>query len=380
MGKFYSSSDQLPALQIATWNDYEEGTAIESGIDNCVFLVPSQSGITIKWTVNGNENTIDHYSVFISTDGTNLSLVTDVSTGTYAVDLSKMKLSSSTTYFLYVQAVGQPSVQNKMSPPIAYRPGDQPPAVSLNVSQSGSLTYTASTSASSGSIAKSTIDFGDGTVTAGPSATHTYGAVGSYLVTATVSDSTGASSVAVQQVSAKLSSSGGVTIASPGSGSTVNWPTPIVASANSGTPVAAMSVLVDGTQAYAAHGDTLNTAIKVNSGTHQISVQALDASGNLINTASLTVDAEPGNLPPVARITVTPMPTISPTTVLACTATSSDPDGFINSSQVQFSNGKMFASPAALETFAVSGTYSATATVTDQFGATNTTSTTFTVP
>ena len=27
-GKFYSSSNQLPALQIATWNDYEEGTTI----------------------------------------------------------------------------------------------------------------------------------------------------------------------------------------------------------------------------------------------------------------------------------------------------------------------------------------------------------------
>jgi len=40
VGKFYSSGNQLPALQIATWNDYEEGTGIETGIDNCVFLVP----------------------------------------------------------------------------------------------------------------------------------------------------------------------------------------------------------------------------------------------------------------------------------------------------------------------------------------------------
>ena len=62
VGKFYSSGKQLPALQIATWNDYEEGTTIETGIDNCVYLVPSQSGTTIKWSVNGNENTIDHYT------------------------------------------------------------------------------------------------------------------------------------------------------------------------------------------------------------------------------------------------------------------------------------------------------------------------------
>src|SRR3989442_728175 len=32
-GKFYSRGNQLPALQIATWNDYEEGTTIEPGID-----------------------------------------------------------------------------------------------------------------------------------------------------------------------------------------------------------------------------------------------------------------------------------------------------------------------------------------------------------
>lgn len=68
IGQFYSVGNQLPALQIVTWNDYEEGTSIETGIDNCVFLIPSQSGSTISWTVNGNEDTIDHCTVFISTE------------------------------------------------------------------------------------------------------------------------------------------------------------------------------------------------------------------------------------------------------------------------------------------------------------------------
>ena len=168
IGKFYSPGHQLPALQLVTWNDYEEGTAIEPGIDNCVYLVPAQSGATIQWTVNGNENTIDHYTVFISTNGTNLSHVIDVPRGTHAVDFSKMKLSSSTTYFVYVKAFGAPSFHNQMSSPLAYRPGHQPPAVSLQVSQSGHLTYTASTSGSSGKIAKITINFGDGAVSSAP--------------------------------------------------------------------------------------------------------------------------------------------------------------------------------------------------------------------
>jgi autotransporter translocation and assembly factor TamB len=140
-----------------------------------------------------------------------------------------------------------------------------------------------------------------------------------------------------------------------------------------------MQVLIDGNVAYATHGDTINTVLKVFTGTHQISVQSLDASGNPIDAASLTVDAEPGDLPPTAKITVTAMPNISPTTVLACTATSSDPDGFVNGLQLQFSDGSNFSTPAALETFTTPGTYTATATVTDNFGATSTTSTTFSV-
>jgi PKD domain len=376
VGKFYSSSNQLPALQIATWNDYEEGTTIEPGIDNCVYLVPSQSGSTINWSVNGQESTIDHYAVFISTDGTNLSHLADVPGGTHAIDLSKLSVSAGTTYFVFVKAAGLPSIQNKMSPPIGYRPGDQPPTVSLNVSQNGALTYLASTSGSSGNIAKSVIDFGDGTVVNGASASHTYSTVGTYLITATVFDSAGASSVAVQRISAKAMPSG-ITILSPGSGSTVNWPTPVVASANLGAPVSAMQVLIDGKVAYAAHGDTINTAVKVFTGTHQISVQSLDPSGNPTSSANLTVDAEPGETPPIANIVITAMPNISPTTVLGCSAAST---GFISSDKLQYSNGSVFTTPAALETFATPGTYTATATVTDQFGATNTTSTTFPVP
>ena len=40
----YNSGKQLPALQLVTWNDYEEGTEIESGIDNCFSLSASVSG------------------------------------------------------------------------------------------------------------------------------------------------------------------------------------------------------------------------------------------------------------------------------------------------------------------------------------------------
>ena len=377
-GKFYSSSEQLPAIQIATWNDYEEGTAIEPGIDNCIYLAPSQSGTTIHWSVNGGEeNTIDHYTVFLSTDGTNLAKLGDVPTGTHAFDLGPLKLPDG-TYLVYIKATGAPSFQNKMSPAMAYHPSDQPPDVALSISQTGLLAYTATVAASSGTIAHSAIDFGDGTVITGLSASHSYQTVGTYLITASAYDAAGASAVVVQQISVKPSA-GGITVLSPGAGSTVNWPTMLVASANPGTPVSAMRVLIDGQEGYATNGDTLNTAIKIFTGSHQISVQSFDQAGNQTASTSFNVLAEPDDLPPVARIAVQPMPNISRTTVLGCTATSSDPDGFLISLQMQYSDGSHFSTPAALETFPAIGSYTATVTVMDQFGATDTTSTTFSV-
>ena len=377
-GKFYSGNNQLPGIQIATWNDYEEGTAIEPGIDNCVYLTPSQAGTTIQWGVNGgDESAIDHYTVFISTDGTNLSKLADVPTGRHTYDLSQFSLSPA-NYSVYVEATGKPSFQNKMSPAIVYHPGDQPPSIQLQVSQTGALTYTASTTGSAGSVAKSQIDFGDGTVANGTSASHTYGSLGTYLITATVYDSAGASNVAAQQISAKPSSAG-ISILAPVDGSTVNWPTTLQASANPGTPVSAMRVLIDGKQVYAAKGDTLNTALKVYTGSHQIAVQSLDASGNTTANASLNVVAEPNDIPPVANVAIKPLTNISNTTVLGCTATSFDADGFVNSYRLQFSDGSQFTSPGAVRTFSAPGTYKATATVTDQYGATDSTSTTFSV-
>lgn len=140
-----------------------------------------------------------------------------------------------------------------------------------------------------------------------------------------------------------------------------------------------MRVLIDGTQAYAAHGDTLNTSLKVFTGTHRITVQSLDAAGNVTASASVNVLAEPDDIPPIANITLKPLTSVSPTAMLGCTATSTDPDGFIMSFHLQYSDGSLFTTPAAPRTFAAPGLYKATATVMDQFGATSSTSTTFSV-
>ena len=119
--KYYSSSQPLPYMQVVTWNDYEEGTAIETGIDNCVSIAAQVSGSTLTWNINGQENTIDHYTVFVSQDGTNLTSLGDIAVGTHTLDLSQSGLQH-TAYTVYVKAVGKPSLRNQMSNAVSYRP------------------------------------------------------------------------------------------------------------------------------------------------------------------------------------------------------------------------------------------------------------------
>jgi hypothetical protein len=366
--KFFSSSKQLPALQIVTWNDYEEGSEIESGIDPCTFIVPSASGNTLSWTLGGgSENTVDHFTVFASTDGKNLAKLADVPAGQHSLDLSSFNLPSPVS--LFVKAVGQPSIRNLMSSPVVLKAGDAPPKVTLNTSLSADLTVTASTSTSDpdGSIASTTIDFGDGTVNSAASGTHKYASAGTFTVMATVVDNSGASAIAVSRVEVKAAA-GGVTILSPANSASVNWPTPIVASANFANPVARINVLIDGQPAFVDNKGVVNSNLKVFVGTHQITVQATDSTGATAQS-SVSVVGEPGNLPPTAVLTITPMPSIAANTVLACSVGSHDPDGFILQYKTQFSDGSTFFTPAVVHTLGSPGSFSATASVIDQFGA-----------
>ncbi len=379
---FFSASNQLPAIQLVTWNDYEEGTAIEPGVDDCVIVIPRINGTALSWDAGGgNENAVAFWRVFISTDGQNLMRLADLPTGTHALDLNAFGLNPG-YYIFFVEAVGKPSITNKMSPGITYRTGEQPPIANMTVNLSGPLTYIVSTANSSdpdGAVTGSLIDFGDGTVVSGPTATHTYGAVGSYVITGKVYDNAGASSVARQRVTAKQNATG-VTIAAPANGAVYNFPGVFVATANSAAaPITAMALYIDNGLAYLTDRDYIVSPIKLFKGGRLVTVVAWDAAGHVYQSA-IAINAEPQDIPATAVLTVHPLPQISPLTVLACTASSFDPDGFILQSIIQFSDGAKAYAFSSAHTFAAPGTYSATGAVIDQFGAGSTAQQTFTVP
>jgi PKD repeat protein len=204
-GKFYSTTNQMLGIQLVTWNDYEEGSEIESGIDNCVTVSASVTGTVLSWSITGQMNTVDHFTVFASQDGTNLMWLADAATSATSLDLAQFSLNAG-NYTIFVKAVGKPSLTNKMSAGVQLTVSNQPPTAALSVSTSSStfatgtmtapVTITASTAGSTdpdGSIVSSTINFGDGSATvSGPSASHTYNAAGTYTILATVTDNLGA--------------------------------------------------------------------------------------------------------------------------------------------------------------------------------------------
>ncbi len=119
IGSFYSPSKQLESLQLVTWNDYEEGSEIETGIDGCTSVSGSAAANSLAWSTTGSESTVDHYQIYISADGQNLMSLTTVPAGTHALDLGQFGVSNG-TYSVYVQAVGKPSVKNQISSAISY--------------------------------------------------------------------------------------------------------------------------------------------------------------------------------------------------------------------------------------------------------------------
>ncbi len=121
INNLYNAANPLSALQLVTWNDYEEGTEIESGIDNCLSMNAQMAGSSLQWSVSGNENTVDHYTAYISSDGQNLMPLTDLAVGIHNLDLCSYSLPTG-HYTIYVQAMGRAGFTNQMSGAVAYAP------------------------------------------------------------------------------------------------------------------------------------------------------------------------------------------------------------------------------------------------------------------
>ncbi len=121
ISKYYGGTNpQIPYVQVITWNDYEEGTAVESGLDNCYTVNASLSGSTLSWSLVASDptyasaSTIHHFTVYYGDASGNLYVAaTNLPATTSSLNLTTLVPAG--TWTVYVEMVGQPLIINRMS-------------------------------------------------------------------------------------------------------------------------------------------------------------------------------------------------------------------------------------------------------------------------
>jgi len=131
-------------MQWATWSDWEEGTAIEPGIENNVSLnvqLDASGNLTCA-TVAGEPRSIDHYEIYASRDKVNAALIATAASGSsFTTNLNQLNLPDG-TYFIYVDAVGIPCVRDHMSTDnLSFVVGSPATLVPTNYNRSMKITF-----------------------------------------------------------------------------------------------------------------------------------------------------------------------------------------------------------------------------------------------
>jgi hypothetical protein len=122
---FGGSNPQIPYVQVVTWNDYEEGTAVEDGIDNCYTVQASLNGNLLAWSLVPSDSTyaspstIHHFTIYYADASGNLYLAaSNLAVTANSLDLSNVVPPG--TWNLYVEMVGQPLIINRMSNAVTF--------------------------------------------------------------------------------------------------------------------------------------------------------------------------------------------------------------------------------------------------------------------
>src|SRR5207249_5998719 len=277
------------------------------------------------------------------------------------------------SYTVTLQVTDNQGATNSSSQSVTVTAANQPPLASFTNSCNGlTCTFTSTSSDPDGSIAGYSWSFGDGSpAVTTQNASHTYAAGGSYTVQLTVTDNQGAANSTSHTVGVTppnqppvasfTRSCNGLTCSLT---STSSDPDGTIASYSwnfgDGTPA---STLQNPSHTYGAGGS------------YTVTLRVTDNQGAQSALASQTFTVTPPNQPPVSSFTKS-------CNGLTCsfTSTSSDPDGSIASYRWTFGDGSAAVTTQnASHTYGAGGTYTVTLQVTDNQGATNSSSQSVTV-
>jgi hypothetical protein len=295
----YSSSSQLESFGLVTWNDYDEGTEIESGIDNCLSVSASISGNTLSWSLagSGQESTIDRYRVWSTpaSDGQNLTLQREITAGgAHSLDLTTLALTSGTTYTIYVQAVGKPTILNHMANGVGYTAGSGGPTRSVTITSPADGSASTSpvhvvASESTGTSTDMQI-YLDGTLVFDQPNVHAIdtevsAAVGPHAIAVKAWYADGSDVLSTVDVTVSSGGTRGVTVTSPAAGASVASPVTVSGFEDSGTATD-MQIYLDGGLVYdRPNVQSISAQIAMGAGSHRITVKAWYSDGSDLYTA-----------------------------------------------------------------------------------------------
>jgi len=331
---------------------------------------PAYKTLTINATVNSAP-----IAAAITLDGTFIGYTPRtvyVTVGTHQVILAKSGCPTSTQNVTVLAnttlnvALCQTSPTNQ--PPVAAFTSTPPnPLVGSPVLFNGSGSYDPD-----GMIVSFSWSFGDGSIGAGPTASHAYGAAGTYPVTLTVTDNRGASDTETQSVSVgslNQPPTAAFTVTPP-SASIGEW-IQLNGSASSDPDgfIAGYSWTFGDGSAPATGSVVFHRFTAA--GLYTITLTVTD-NGGTTDTQMYALRVGAANLPPHAAATASPNPTTVLQWVRFDGSASADPDGTIASYSWSFGDGTPPATGSVVfHQFTSMGTYPVTLTVTDNGGATD---------
>lgn len=291
--RHFGPENELPNVQIVTFNDYDEGTETESGIDNGLSLTATIRESTLSWTVSGPLQTVSAFRIFTSPNsrGETLILRDELPAGgAHSFDLSTLPGGN---WNIFIQAQGQPGIRNHTVD--AGRYGRAKPARRRAVTPAGPISVLSPANcATLRSPLRVTVVEND----EAPTTLQVY--LDGQLVIERSNvvrlDETIAVAPGAHQIAAKGWYAGGpsepvwvnvavetppVTISLPHPGSTLSSPIRVIAEENTDAPATAMQIYLDGVLVLERFNvEKLDERIAACPGVHQITAKAWFANAS----------------------------------------------------------------------------------------------------